>query len=282
MRKALTVGSLIEAIDRLVVILEAPRKGLKHPKHTKHVAPARRRVETILRGYWARQEAAILREITPKIAHLLASFPRIQEATSTVGNRFAANLLPSSLHPLRFPVTPEEARDYDSAMTDAIMGAAKVMAKDLAAGEIIATDFAARYLRDNSLTRLTGNFAETSVQRLRDSVAKAWDAGGSQTQVIDAIKSTFADFSDARAKLVANTEISDAYNTARFSVAKEAGLDEKSWETESGDPCQICLDNEAQGYIDIEEDFDSGDDAPTAHPNCLCTLNFRKSSGAEG
>jgi len=97
-------------------------------------------------------------------------------------------------------------------------------------------------------------------------------------QVVKAIEDTFEDFSTTRAELIAQTEMADAYNEGRDAIAREAGLDEKSWETESGDPCPICEDNEAEGWIDIDDDFSSGDDAPTAHPNCLCILNFRKSS----
>lgn len=280
MRKSLTVGSLVEAIERVIAILEAPRKGLKHLRHAKHVAPARAKVAEVLRGYFRRQEAAILRDVEPRLPHLLASFPHVQEA-STPGNRFASSVMPSSLAPLRFAVTPGETSAYDAAMTDAILGAAKTIAKDLQIGLIKSDDFAAKYLRENSLSKLTGNLAAETTQRLRDSIAKAWDAGGSKEQVVDAIKGTFDDFSETRAATIARTETADAYNQARVDIGKDAGFNEKSWETESGDPCPICEANEAQGYIDIDDDFDSGDSEPTAHPNCLCVVNFRKSSGSE-
>jgi hypothetical protein len=58
-------------------------------------------------------------------------------------------------------------------------------------------------------------------------------------------------------------------------MARSAGLNEKSWETESGNPCEVCLANVDDGWIDIDDTFSSGDDAPTAHPGCMCDLNYR-------
>ncbi len=37
--------------------------------------------------------------------------------------------------------------------------------------------------------------------------------------------------------------------------------------------CEICEDNEAQGWIPEDEPFDSGDMEPEAHPHCTCFLD---------
>ena len=37
-------------------------------------------------------------------------------------------------------------------------------------------------------------------------------------------------------------------------------------------PCIVCIANLEDGEIDMDEDFESGDDAPPAHPNCMCSL----------
>ena len=189
------------------------------------------------------------------------------------GARFASNLVPSSLQPLRFAVTKAEASEYADAITDAITGAGKVIAGDLALGRINVEDVASTYLRDNSLSKLTGEIAAETTKRLQDGLAQAWDRGGSYDQMVAAVKDTFKDFSDTRAGMIAQTETNDAYNEARDKIATDAGMNEKAWETESGDPCPTCVENEDAGYIDIDEDFPSGDDAPTAHPNCFlgCT-----------
>lgn len=47
----------------------------------------------------------------------------------------------------------------------------------------------------------------------------------------------------------------------------------KRWITD-GNPCAVCDENSLAGAIPIDEDFPSGDDEPTAHPNCRCYLQI--------
>ena len=191
------------------------------------------------------------------------------------GKRFANVLLPSSVSPLSFAVTPAEDEEYQAAIQSAIAGAAKVLAAEMESDANLGPNVASNYLRAKSLGKLTGGFTETTKDRLRNAIADAWDAGGSYNQIVTAVQDTFEQFSDVRAGMIAQTEVNDAYNTGRDSTARAAGMDEKSWETESGDPCPVCVENEDEGWIDIDDTFPSGDDAPTAHPNCQCSLNFR-------
>ena len=62
--------AVILAANALSVLLEsaAGPRGLKHPRHVKVVSVARAKVEKVMRDYFARQEAALLAEIKPKIA----------------------------------------------------------------------------------------------------------------------------------------------------------------------------------------------------------------------
>jgi hypothetical protein len=57
----------------------------------------------------------------------------------------------------------------------------------------------------------------------------------------------------------------------------KVSLNQKQWIT-SDDPCPQCEENAAQGWIDADETFDSGDDEPPAHPNCECGLETRDAS----
>ena len=272
-----SVAEVIAAADALSALLEAggPR-GLKHPTHAKVITKARARVVKVLRSYFERQRLALLNEIKPKIPAAVAMH---SEASTPGGKRFANGILPSSLHPLRFPVAHVEDHEYQDAITDAIMGAARVMAAEAASGATISDDVASRYLRDNSLSKLTGNLNEASIDRLRNAVADAWDKGGSYDQIVEAIQDTFADFSDVRAGMIAQTEVNDAYNRGRVQQAQDLGFDEKAWAPD-GEACEeTCQPNVDQGYIGMDEDFESGDDAPPAHPNCDCSISFRK--GAE-
>jgi len=84
-----------------------------------------------------------------------------------------------------------------------------------------------------------------------------------------------------RAITIARTELSDAYNFGQFDSVKQAsngghlpGPPEKEWIAGGGNPCDICLDNEGEGVIPINQVFSSGDDTPTAHPRCACSLGY--------
>ncbi len=133
-----------------------------------------------------------------------------------------------------------------------------------------------RYLQDNSLSKLTGNLEETTKQRLRDAIAEAVEEGGTAEDIVTAIRDTVDQFSTVRANLIAQQEINTAYSFGRNALATEAGLDEKSWEIESLNPCVICLLNVADGWIPLGEPFSSGDQIPTAHVGCQCNANYRK------
>ena len=270
------LDAITEAANTITEILESPR-GLKHPRHRAHLDPAITAVKEVMAGYFAAQGKSVLEHIKP---HIEAARKQFGEASGQ-GKRFSSTLVPTSLHPLSFPVTGAEVSAYGEAITAAIAGAAKVLADDLETGAIASEDVASAYLRSNSLAKLTGEIADTTKDRLRDSIANAWDAGGSYDQVVKSITDTFADFSEKRAAMIAQNEVGNAYSQARKSIAAGAGFDEKSSEIESDNPCEACVDNEAAGWLPVEDSYPSGDDGPLFHVNCLCSENFRKVSGAE-
>src|ERR1035437_5490315 len=259
--------------NNLASLLEAAAKGLKHRRHQRTLGPARAAIKGVMASYFSRQKAALLAAIEPeiKIALWHQPPPVLREAATPKGKRFAASLIPTSLSPLKFEVTNEERNDFDRAITESIIGAGKTLAAELGAakGTTLSEDVAGQYLRDNSLAKLTGGFESTTVDRLRGAIADAWDAGGSYEKIISAIKETMDDFSDARAGMIAQTEANDAYNAGRLAMANEADMDEKSWDPD-GEACEeICQPNVEAGWIPLDEDFPSGDDAPSAHPNCF-------------
>jgi hypothetical protein len=73
------------------------------------------------------------------------------------------------------------------------------------------------------------------------------------------------------AEMVANTEMNRAMSTGSLDQYRTAGVEFKSWLT-ADRPCPICESNEADEAISLESVFTSGDDAPPAHPNCMCAL----------
>lgn len=82
-------------------------------------------------------------------------------------------------------------------------------------------------------------------------------------------------FSPERAELISRTEIQAANAQGSLSGyfrARDAGVNiKKAWEPDD-DACPICLANADQGAIDLDDDFESGDDGPPAHPKCECVL----------
>jgi hypothetical protein len=85
-----------------------------------------------------------------------------------------------------------------------------------------------------------------------------------------------------RADRIARTELSDAYNFGQMDSIRGAlndgaleGEVTKNWLAGGQAPCDICTENEAAGYIALEEAFPSGDDHPTAHPDCECTVGYK-------
>lgn len=94
------------------------------------------------------------------------------------------------------------------------------------------------------------------------------------------IKNTFKelnapmkDKSDERAALVGATEDHAARQFGEAKGWEWTGRSVlKQWVTM--DPCQVCADNEDEGAIPTDAQFQSGDFAPPAHVNCVCVLEY--------
>lgn len=131
--------------------------------------------------------------------------------------------------------------------------------------------FESEYLKSNGFQRLTGDFDQTSVDRLANAVANAWESGEGYAGAVKAVKKAFAEFSSFRADMIAQTELNDAFSQGVLEFGRQAGASQKSWVTDLR-PCPICVANAVQGKIPIADDFISGADAPPQHPNCKCSI----------
>lgn len=78
-----------------------------------------------------------------------------------------------------------------------------------------------------------------------------------------------------RALRAARFEASRAYYRGVMDAMGGSGF-QKAWNTTSDDPCESCESNEDQGYIDVDEPFDSGDFIPLMHLSCQCYLTCKK------
>lgn len=73
-----------------------------------------------------------------------------------------------------------------------------------------------------------------------------------------------------RALTIARTETAFAQSAGKVGYYKAAGVKKKIWSDSDG--CEICQANAAQGPIDVDDTFASGDDIAPAHPNCTCDV----------
>ena len=106
---------------------------------------------------------------------------------------------------------------------------------------------------------------------IREAVAQALEDGDSAAELADTIRDLGA-FSEARAMLIARSEIVRSHGQGQLAAMRASGVVErKAWSTaEDDDVSEECEANADEGDIALEDDFQSGDDAPPAHPNCRC------------
>lgn len=160
---------------------------------------------------------------------------------------------------------------------------------------------AVAYMREHGAALVT-RIDETTRGDLRSLIERAMAEGRSYDQIAEDIQTQFRHYYepgsawafdaprpqghiDSRAHLIAVTETGNAYVEGNWQVGqdlKAAGLAvEKSWLVTGGEICELCLGNEAAGWIPMDEAFPSGDEKPLGHPGCRCDLLQRVAGGEE-
>lgn len=131
-------------------------------------------------------------------------------------------------------------------------------------------DEAAKYAAEQTDAIITG-LDETSLQTITDAVSagitERLGVPGTAKLITDAVDG----MSSYRAKMIANTQMNDAMSQAFLRKLTRNAVEYKQWIL-GPNPCPECEANAAQGAIPVDEEFDSGDDAPPAHPNCVCAV----------
>jgi len=165
-----------------------------------------------------------------------------------------------------------------SDIVNLVNGRANAYAKERGA-ELVGKKWVDGKLVDNPNAQW--NIDETTRDMLNRTITQAIDEGWGINKLADFIQDgpnstdeMFA-FSDYRARMIARTETIDAHNAGvlgGFKEAKDAGVNvQKEWWPDA-EACEICLENADAGPIELDDVFPSGDDAPTAHPGCECTI----------
>lgn len=106
-----------------------------------------------------------------------------------------------------------------------------------------------------------------------------FQGGGTLQDFIRAVEDVFGDAKGYRAEMIARTEVAQASSNAALAVGTQIEKQsdgeielQKTWLATDGLCCDICQTNLEASPIAMDDTFPSGDDAPTAHPNCVCAL----------
>lgn len=121
---------------------------------------------------------------------------------------------------------------------------------------------------------------ETTRDLIQTVVTKAIDTGQSYTQTAKEIADTFDGMSIDRAQRIAIHEATQAYENGNLMFAQgieDDGVEmEKAWNTSRDEKvCDTCNENEAVGYIPLDDVFPSGHLIPPAHNGDRCYATYR-------
>jgi SPP1 gp7 family putative phage head morphogenesis protein len=112
---------------------------------------------------------------------------------------------------------------------------------------------------------------QTTLDTLQELIGEGIDARLSVEDLARSLVAELEDFSMNRARVIARTEMADAFSQSALDKLNDYNIEYKQWISYS-DCCDDCSANEDDGAIPVDENFSSGDDAPPAHPNCRCTI----------
>ncbi|MDE2100869.1 MAG: hypothetical protein KGL39_26720 [Patescibacteria group bacterium] len=153
---------------------------------------------------------------------------------------------------------------------DIVSSAVSRFARDRAA-ELVGMHWNGQKFIPSSVSGIA--ITEATRQMLRGTVERAIEEGWTASRIQHEVIENQA-FSPQRALTIARTETAFARNKGSLESAKNSEVVKaKRWKTTT-EACDICVENEAEGPIELDEDFESGDDCPPAHPNCRCILTY--------
>ncbi|MGA7795900.1 MAG: hypothetical protein WCA19_22940 [Candidatus Acidiferrales bacterium] len=134
-----------------------------------------------------------------------------------------------------------------------------------------ANPLAAEYVTKHGL-EWWPDIIEPTRTNIRQIISRSFEKKTAFSKVIDAICKA-GSFSEARAKLIAETEISKAQVGANLEAWKRTGqVSRVRWMAVGRDPCPVCEQNKGVVRI-IGQTFPSGVLRPLAHPSCQCILS---------
>ena len=116
---------------------------------------------------------------------------------------------------------------------------------------------------------------ETTKKALRKTLLEGIENGESIKKLTERVKVEYKhlELEEWRAKRIAMTETKDAVSQGNLQAFHQSGLTGKKGILLGPRPCDICLDFEGMGLINIDDTW-GGFDCPSFHPNCHCDIYF--------
>lgn len=272
-------ADLVASLDRF---LEADLRRRK----LRTTAAIERALEVGLARAWRRQGNIFV----AKLSRLATRFTAV-ESTAT---RLLEAIAEDDWLPLFDATAIDTLEAFVEPMTlqtqRALLAGARGTIADLRLGTSfdVANPAAIHELRFRAVDRVAGINATTR-EDLRRTIADGVANRKSYGAIARDIKGKFSGFGArsplkhiaSRAELVAVTEIGDAYEIGNRDVVDHlasAGLVmEKQWlDVHDGRVDPVCKGNAGQGWIPLDQAFQSGHQQPTAHPGCRCTTQYRR------
>ena len=116
------------------------------------------------------------------------------------------------------------------------------------------------------------SIADTTFDALKVTLTEGIKLGESIPKLAARVTAEYTDCKGYRAVRIARTETITASNQGALQAYKQSGVVEKKEWLLAADACEICFEQANAGPIPINENFPGGFDAPTAHPNCKCSI----------
>lgn len=239
--------------------------------------PYEKRVAALMRRMFARQSAAMLKQLMPKARR-----------------EFSEAELPGDLSNLLAGLLAQDAATWQQSLAailaKAFSEAGITLARDMDLGPDfeMPVDRPLAIMQDRAGDRIT-RINETTRDAVRDILTSGISERKSYQQVARELRQKFREFRTPagqrhirdRAELIAITEVGQAYVDGQLDVAQRLrgrGIAmEKSWLTVGDSRVSAgCTSNAQAGWIAIDGAFPSGHPAPLRFPGCRCALQMRQ------
>lgn len=280
-------SALINALDEFE---EAVTRGNQRKKMERLIRP----LEIAMRKAFREQGSLLARKLRQVKRYFTEGGDPFKQHDAWLNMQFSEALPPSELNKIWAEVTLETAKLFslpiDAAVAKALEYGGIAMIGEL--GMNMKWDLknprAVQYLKDYGAAQVT-NINETTRNYLQTLITQATEEGWSYKRTAEAIIARFEEFAvgkpqahiDSRAHLIAVTETGNAYEEGNRIIAKDlqdAGIEmEKYWDTVGDDKVsEGCIQNEATGWIKIDQEFPSGHQRPLRFPGCRCECRYRR------